>query len=64
MDHEPETHPDAKEPLFPPSPPRAVRPLSPQGDGLARDMERLCRDPARRLDQVSPPLFRPTGSAV
>lgn len=59
MDHEPERQDDAKEPLFPPSPPRGVSRLSMQDDGQARDIERLCRDPGqRRLDQVRrPSLF-------
>lgn len=46
---------DVKEPLFPPSPPRASSRLANgnQEDGIARDLERLWRDPGRRLDQVS-----------
>ncbi|GHJ85908.1 hypothetical protein NliqN6_2310 [Naganishia liquefaciens] len=61
-DDDPETgarETDAKEPLFPPSPPRGESRLLSSGrdredDGTAQSLERLWRDPGRRrLDQQS-----------
>lgn len=45
-----------KEPLFPPSPPRASSRLGGGEEGLVKDFERLWTRPGGKLDQVRSPL--------